>query len=90
MKSMTIAALLAAPFLLPAPASALSAAASRGGPAGITMPVAAPSHSLRWHDAIMALRAEGLKLQAADGGKLTEAHRTYLQAKFDAIRAGNY
>ena len=90
MKSMTIAALLAAPFLLPLPASALSVAAGRGGPAGITAPVTGPSHSLRRHDAIMALRDEGLKLQDADGGKLTDAHRAYLQAKFDAIRAGNY
>jgi hypothetical protein len=90
MKAMTIAALLAAPFLLPAPASTLSAAASRGGPAGITAPVTVPSHSLRRHDAIMALREEGLKLQTSDGGQLTEAHRAYLQAKYDAIRTGNY
>jgi hypothetical protein len=89
MKTMTIAALLAAPFLLPVPALALHAAAA-GSPAGITAPVTAPSHNLRRHDAIMALRDEGLTLQAADGGTLTEAHRAYLQAKFDAIRAGNY
>lgn len=88
MRSMTIAALLAAPFLLPAPASALRAGGA--GAAGITAPVTSPSHNLRRHDAIMGLRDEGLKLQAADGGTLTDAHRAYLQAKFDAIRAGNY
>lgn len=87
MKSMTIAALLAAPFLLPSAASAMRSAAA---PAGITAPVTTPSHNLRRHDAIMALRDEGLKLQATDGGTLTDAHRAYLQAKFDAIRAGNY
>jgi hypothetical protein len=89
MKTMTIAALLTAPFLLPVPAQALRGAAA-GGPAAITVPVAAASHNLRRHDAIMALRDEGLTLQAADGGTLTEAHRAYLQAKFDATRAGNY
>jgi hypothetical protein len=87
-KAMTIAALLATPFLLPSPASALHSGG--GGSAGITAPVTVPSHSLRRHDAIMALRDEGLKLQAADGGQLTDAHRAYLQAKFDAIRDGNY
>ena len=89
MKSMTIAALLAAPFLLPSSASAMRAAAA-GPQAGIAAPVTVPSHNLRRHDAIMALREEGLSLQAADGGTLTDAHRAYLQAKFDAIRAGNY
>jgi hypothetical protein len=89
MKSMTIAALLATPFLLPSSASAMRSTAV-GAPAGITAPVTVPSHNLRRHDAIMSLRDEGLKLQAADGGTLTDAHRAYLQAKFDAIRAGNY
>ena len=89
MKTMTIAALLAAPFLLPSSASAMRSVAA-GTPTGITAPVTAPSHNLRRHDAIMSLRDEGLKLQAADGGQLSETHRAYLQAKFDAIRAGNY
>jgi hypothetical protein len=89
MKSMTIAALIAAPFVLPAPALALGIAANTAG-SGITAPVIAPSHNLRRHDAVLALRDEGVKLQAADGGKLTDAHRAYLQAKLDAIRTGNY
>jgi hypothetical protein len=45
---------------------------------------------LRKHDAILAIRDEGLKLQVADGGTLTDTHRAYLQAKLDAVRAGNY
>lgn len=39
------------------------------------------------HDALMALRAEGLRLRDADGGKLTPEHEAYLQAKLDAINA---
>lgn len=39
------------------------------------------------HDALMALRAEGIKLRDADGGKLTPEHEAYLQAKLDAINA---
>ncbi|HUO91962.1 MAG TPA: hypothetical protein VMU22_03530 [Rhizomicrobium sp.] len=42
------------------------------------------------HNALLALRAEGLKLRDADGGKLTPEHEAYLQAKLDAINAGNY
>jgi hypothetical protein len=89
MKTRTISGLLAAPFLISAPALALSTGAV-GGPIGITAPVTTPSHQLRRHDAIMAVRKEGLKLQAADGGKLTDTHRAYLQAKLDAVRTGNY
>ncbi|MBV9571593.1 MAG: hypothetical protein JO056_10175 [Alphaproteobacteria bacterium] len=89
MKTRTISGLLAAPFLLSAPALALPSASS-GSANRLTTPVAAPSTSLRRHEAIMAVRDEGLKLQAADGGKLTDAHRAYLQAKLDAVRHGNY
>ncbi|MFL6690899.1 MAG: hypothetical protein ACJ8IR_12055 [Alphaproteobacteria bacterium] len=89
MKTRTISGLLAAPFLMSTPALALSAGAA-GGPIGITAPMTTPSHQLRRHDAIIAVREEGLKLQAADGGKLTDTHRAYLQAKLDAVRTGNY
>jgi hypothetical protein len=89
MKTRTITGLLAAPFLFSAQAMALPSAVS-GGTSGITVPVTAPFHQLRRHDAILAVREEGLKLQAGDGGTLTDAHRTYLQAKLDAVRAGNY
>ena len=84
MKTRTIAGLLAAPFLFAAPAHALSARA------GATTPVAAPSHSLRRHEAILAIRDEALTLQELDGGALTQSHRTYLQAKLDAVRDGIY
>jgi hypothetical protein len=87
MKTRTISGLLAAPFLMSAPAFALPAPAAA---IGTTMPVAAPSHALRRHDAILAVREEALTLQAADGGTLTDSHRAYLQAKLDAVRAGNY
>ncbi|HEX3653837.1 MAG TPA: hypothetical protein VHU18_13540 [Rhizomicrobium sp.] len=87
MKTRTISGLLAAPFLISAPALAAPAAAAA---IGTTTSVTAPSQPLRRHDAILAIRAEGLTLQAADGGKLTDTHRAYLQAKLDAVRDGNY
>ncbi|HSC19936.1 MAG TPA: hypothetical protein VLC74_13600 [Rhizomicrobium sp.] len=89
MKTRTISGLLAAPFLMSAPALALAPSAT-SGPSGLTRPVTTPSHQLRRHEAILAVREEGLKLQATDGGTLSDAHRAYLQAKLDAVRAGNY
>jgi hypothetical protein len=84
MKTRTIAGLLAAPLLFAAPAHALSTRA------GVATPMAAPSHPSRRHEAIQAIRDEALTLQDADGGTLTQSHRTYLQAKLDAIRDGIY
>ena len=49
-----------------------------------------PYKQLRKQHAIMAIRDEALKQQAADGGKLTDAHRAEFQRKLDAVRAGNY
>lgn len=89
MKTRTISGLLAAPFLVSAPAFAVPAGAA-SGPTGMSVPVTAPSHPLRKHEAILAVRDEGLQLQAADGGHLTDVHRAYLQAKLDAVRDGNY
>jgi hypothetical protein len=89
MKTRTIAGLLAAPFLISAPALA-SPPRAGAAPTPMTAPATRPSHQLRKHDAIIAVREEGLKLQAADGGKLTDTHRAYLQAKLDAVRTGNY
>ena len=40
--------------------------------------------------ALLTLRKEGLDLQTADGGTLTDAHRAYLQSKLDAIQSGHY
>ncbi len=34
---------------------------------------------------LTALRSEGLRLRAADGGALTPAHRAELEAKLDAV-----
>lgn len=42
------------------------------------------------HDALMALREEGLKLRDQDGGKLTPEHEAYLQAKLNAINTDQY
>jgi hypothetical protein len=47
-------------------------------------------HAERKLYALRMPREEGLKLRAADGGKLTDAHRAYLEAKLKAIRAGNF
>lgn len=81
---------LAIPLLLAGVGPALSAGGvTGGGGAGITLP-SIPIHGMRKHNAIVAVRAEGLKLQAEDGGTLTEAHRAYLQAKLNAVLAGNY
>jgi hypothetical protein len=38
--------------------------------------------------ALLQLRREGLKLRDEDGGTLTPEHHAYLQAKLDAIQAG--
>ncbi|MBV9991418.1 MAG: addiction module protein [Alphaproteobacteria bacterium] len=74
--------------------SALSAAALPAS-SGSTSPFVSnggPGHAQQWRkaQAVKALRAEGLRLQEADGGNLTDAHRAELQARLNAIRAGNY
>jgi hypothetical protein len=48
------------------------------------------SRELKKHDALVALREEGQKLREADGGTLTPEHHAYLQAKLDAINAGDF
>jgi hypothetical protein len=81
---------LALPLVFACSAPALSAGGvTGGGGAGITLP-SIPARGLQRHNAIVAVRAEGLRLQAADGGTLTDAHRAYLQAKLNAVLAGNY
>jgi len=54
----------------------------------------ATPHGIRWEQRPLSeealkqlahLRDEGLVLQKLDGGKLSNAHRDYLQAKLDAI-----
>jgi len=84
---------------IPAAAAALvlSAVSAAGLPAGSGsispfVPNGGPGHAQQWRksQAIKALRAEGLKIQATDGGTLTEMHRAELQTKLNAILAGNY
>jgi hypothetical protein len=84
-------------LLMLAPAAALligsAIAAPMGGMSGTGMTAQGsldPYKQLRKRHAIMAIRDEALKQQAADGGKLTEAHRAEFQRKLDAVRAGNY
>jgi hypothetical protein len=98
MKILTLSAqaafiLLASPVLAAtaspaAPVSGGALAKANGVPA-YTYP-AYHSHDSQKRNAILAVREEGLKVQAADGGKLTEEHRAYLQAKLDAALHGNY
>jgi len=62
-----------------------------GTPAVSATPAAASNHQhYRKAIAIRALRREGLAVQAADGGTLTQEHRAELQSKLDKILAGNY
>ena len=49
-----------------------------------------PFRALRKKHALEAIRQEALKQQAADGGKLTDAHRAELQHKIDTVQAGNF
>ena len=79
---------LAAPVLFASQALAFP-------PGGVSQAVVAQGgayhdHVLQKRIAIRAVREEGLKLRAGDGGKLTEAHRAYLQFKLDAVLHGNY
>jgi hypothetical protein len=48
------------------------------------------AQDFRKAQALRALRAQGLKMQEADGGALTVAHRAALQQKLDHILVGNY
>jgi hypothetical protein len=96
MKMLILTAALAAPLLfasslMAAPAAALSGAAAAKASEGIFVPPAATFPRARQkRTAILAVRKEGAQLQAADGGKLTDAHRAYLQAKLDSVLVGNY
>lgn len=78
-----------------ATAASASPIASGGGYSpnsgtGITNASIDTGHAYRKHMAVLALAREGKELQEADGGTLTAAHQAWLQAKLDAIKAGNY
>ncbi len=83
-----------APLILAGLTAATAADATSMGGGGavsyVTAPVTpvGPAYEKKW--ALRDFIKEGRALQAADGGTLTPAHRAYLQAKLDAIRAGNY
>ena len=82
---------LAVAFMMSAPAWAVAAPALGGGANMVTSPVTnSYAQQYRKRQAILAVREEGLRLRAADGGKLTDTHRAYLQAKLDAAKVGNY
>jgi len=77
-----LAASASAAAALPAGSNSSSPFATAAGPGS--------SQHFRKVEAIKALRKEALKIQAEDGGKLTDAHRAQLQLKLDHILAGNY
>jgi hypothetical protein len=80
---------LAVAFVLSAPATTVTFPTAAIANSVDTSPVIS-YHAERKLYALRMLREEGLKLRAADGGKLTDAHRAYLEAKLKAIRAGNF
>jgi hypothetical protein len=84
-------------LLMLAPVAALligsAVAAPMGGMAGsgtLAQGTHDPYKQARKQHALAAIREEALKQQAADGGKLTEAHRAEFQRKLNAVRVGNY
>ena len=84
--------LAAAAAVLVLSASTASALPTGGNDSGATGVSAGPgfSQGFRKAQAVKALRQEGLKMQEADGGKLSDAHRAELQRKLDHILSGNY
>jgi hypothetical protein len=78
---------LAAPILFASPAWAFPPSGVSSGP---VVQADYHDHVREKREAIRAVRDEGLKLRAEDDGKLTEAHRAYLQAKLNAVLHGNY
>ena len=76
--------------MLATAAQALPASGSMGMSPYATSQGPGHSQQFRKAQALKALRAEGLKMQEADGGALSDAHRAALQRKLDQILAGNY
>lgn len=95
MITLALAAFLAAVPFTKSPVTAVLGNGSALADASLTSPYPVQPQEtfatwVRKRNALMALRDEMIKLQAADGGKLTQAHHDYLQAKMNAIMAGNY
>ena len=80
---------LAAPLVLTSPVSVSALPVGAGSPPATVFP-SYHSHASQKRNAILAVREERLNIQAADGGKLTNEHRAYLQAKLNAVLHGNY
>ena len=87
MKTLLMLVPVAMLLIGPAHAAPMGAMGGSGLMAGGTHD---PFRALRKKHALEAIRQEALKQQAADGGKLTEAHRADLQRKVDAVQAGNF
>jgi hypothetical protein len=87
MKTLLMLVPVAVLLIGPAPAAPIGAMGGGGLMAGGTHD---PYRQLRKKHAVEAIRQEAVKQQAADGGKLTEAHRAELQRKLDAVMAGNF
>jgi hypothetical protein len=79
---------IAAPLLLASPAFAAGTAPWVAH--GFLAPVIQVHMDFIKRHAILEVRQEGLRLQAGDGGRLTDEHREYLQAKLNAVLHGNY
>jgi hypothetical protein len=92
--SATITGLLISPSAFAFPPAGPSAPSLNSGPGvgggTLTGPGVDYGQAYRKRHAIYELLKEGKRIQLADGGKLTDAHRAELQQKLDAIRAGNY
>jgi hypothetical protein len=86
----TVAHFLVLGGLMAATAASAAPAMGSSGSGFYAGPVVTVGPALQKKWAIRNFIKEGKALQAADGGTLTPEHRAYLQAKWDAIRAGNY
>jgi hypothetical protein len=64
------------------PASGYGFTKYEGCGAAKTRPGCVPTQAVE----LLSLRDQGLRLQEADGGRLSPAHRAALQSKLDAIR----
>ncbi len=93
--TLALAGILAAIPFAKGPLSAAFGSANAFADASLTSPAPLQQQEtfatyVRKRNALKVLREEVIKVQTADGGKLTPAHHDYLQAKYNAIMAGNY
>ena len=86
---LSLSGLLASTAASATPVAAGGAYDGYSGP-GITNAAIDHGQAYRKHRAIVALERDGRTLQRADGGMLTPEHHALLQARLEAIQAGNY